>query len=125
LANHLIGDDLSLVSWQRNNHRGKVPPRGLDEKGFIGWLDELQVEWGTADGWLSPQLTIELLEWLGDRVVDTVGTQDPSDVTASVSWASGEAVPVWLDQARGLSEWWVGFRRVARQRDDCVDGDDG
>ena len=107
LAAHLVGDDLSLVSWLRDDHRGTPAPDGLDEPGFITWLDELQMEWVHAARRLSPRLTIELLEWLGQRVTSTVAGQDPTAVTASVSWAADHPVPVWLDHARELSERWI------------------
>jgi hypothetical protein len=72
LVSHLIGNDLSLVSWQRDLHHGLTPPDGLDEHEFIGWLDELQIELVNAARRLSPQLAVELLEWLGDRVASTI-----------------------------------------------------
>jgi uncharacterized protein (TIGR03083 family) len=48
LGTHLVGDDLSFLAWQRDDHHGTPPPDGLDEHGFIAWLDELQVEWVRA-----------------------------------------------------------------------------
>jgi uncharacterized protein (TIGR03083 family) len=107
LGTHLVGDDLSFVAWQRDDHRGTPAPDGLDEDGFIDWLDELQLEWVHAARRLSPRLVVELLAWLGSEVSQIVATQDPSLVTANVSWASARPVPRWLDHARELSERWV------------------
>ena len=107
LVIHLLGDDLSFVAWQRDDHHGTPAPDGLDEHGFIAWLDELQLEWVQAARRLSPRLVVELLGWVGDQVVETVAGQDPSARTASVTWASAGPVPVWLDQVRELSERWI------------------
>jgi uncharacterized protein (TIGR03083 family) len=107
LVAHLLGDDLSFVAWQRDDHHGTPAPDGLDEHGFINWLDELQLEWVHAARRLSPRLVVELLGWVGDQVVETVAGQNPSARTAMVSWASAGPVPVWLDQVRELSERWI------------------
>ena len=107
LACHLLGDDLSLMAGQRDGHHGTPAPPGLDEEGFISWLDELQVEWVQAARRLSPRLVVELLDWAGPQVVEMVSGQDPSALTANVSWASAVPVPAWLDHARELSERWI------------------
>jgi uncharacterized protein (TIGR03083 family) len=107
LSAHLLGDDLSMVAWQRDAHRGTPAPDGLDEHDFITWLDNLQIEWVHASRRLSPRLVVELLGWLGEQVDETLVEQDPSALTATVTWASSEPVPVWLDQARELSERWI------------------
>lgn len=107
LVNHLVGADLALLAWQRDDHRGTPAPPGLDESSFIEWLDELQMEWVHAARRISPRLATELLDWLGGAVADMVAKQDAKSRTASVSWAGTAPVPVWLDQARELSERWI------------------
>src|SRR5947209_8718918 len=72
LASHLVGDDLSFVAWQRDDHRGTPVPDALDEHGFISWLDDLQMEWVHAARRLSPTLVVDLLRWLDVQVADTV-----------------------------------------------------
>jgi uncharacterized protein (TIGR03083 family) len=112
LASHLVGDDLSFLAWQRDDHRGTPPPDGLDEDGFTRWLDDLQIEWVRAARRLSPRLVVELLASLDDQIADLVAIQDPSEVTATVSWASASHVPVWLDHARELSERWIHRQQI-------------
>ena len=107
LVNHLIGDDLSVVAWQRDQHHGTPAPAAADEATFIDWLDNLQMEWVHAARRISPRLAVELLDWLGDPVADTFAAQDPRCCTARVSWASDSSVPIWLDQARELAERWI------------------
>ncbi len=112
LASHLLGDDLSLLAGQRDHHRGRPAPEGMNEEGFIRWLDELQVDWVRAMRRLSPRLVVDLLEWAGPQIVSTVKAQDPSAVLANVSWASTALVPVWLDQVRELSERWIHRQQI-------------
>ncbi|MCP3855892.1 MAG: maleylpyruvate isomerase family mycothiol-dependent enzyme [Actinomycetia bacterium] len=107
LAVHLLGGDLSFISWHRDGHYGTPPPAGLDEVEFINWIDELQIEWVHSARRLSPPVVVALLHWTATQIVETIAAQDPSAAAASVSWASSTPVPVWLDQARELSERWI------------------
>jgi hypothetical protein len=113
----LLGDDLSVLAGHRDHHRGTPAPEGLDEEGFIRWLDELQIEWVRAMRRLSPRLVVDLLEWAGPQIVSTVNAQDPSEVSALVSWASTTPVPVWLDLARELSERWIHRQQILQSLD--------
>jgi hypothetical protein len=79
----------------------------LAESEFIAWLDNVQIEWVRAARRLSPSLVVELLDWAGPRLVETFRGQDPRSRTAYVSWAGQDEVPVWLDQFRNLSEYWI------------------
>jgi hypothetical protein len=56
---------------------------------------------------ISPRLVTELLDWTGPRVAGMLRRQDPQARTAQVSWAGTSPVPVWLDQAREVSEQWI------------------
>jgi uncharacterized protein (TIGR03083 family) len=107
LAAHLVGDDLSLLARHRDGHHGTVPPEGASDDDFIVWLDELQMEWVHAARRLSPQLVVQLLDWAGPQLVDTMRSRDPMELSADVSWAGPEPAPVWLDQLRELSEYWI------------------
>ncbi len=107
VVNHLVGADLSLISRQRDHHHGTPAPGGLDEAAFAAWLDELQIEWVRAARRVSPRLAGELLAWTSGQVADTIAGQDPRSRAARVSWASDDQVPVWLDQARELTERWI------------------
>jgi uncharacterized protein (TIGR03083 family) len=112
LATHLVGDDLSFVAWQRDRHVGTPAPPGLDEQGFIAWLDNLQIEWVDAARRLSPRLVVDLLGWLDEQVVEMVAGHDPGELASNVSWASAEPAPRWLDHARELSERWIHRQQI-------------
>jgi uncharacterized protein (TIGR03083 family) len=107
LASHLVGDDLSLLARLRDGYVGTVAPAGASADEFIAWLDELQNEWVHAARRLSPQLVVQLLRWAGPQLVEALGSRDPTEQTASVSWAGDAPAPVWLDQVRELSEYWI------------------
>lgn len=109
---HLLGDDLSFLAWQRDEHLGTPAPAGLDEPKFVSWLDALQVEWVHAARRLSPRLVVDLLDWTDNQVAETVAAQDPSARTACVSWVSASPVPAWLDHARELSERWIHRQQI-------------
>ena len=118
LALHLVGGSFSVVSWLRDGFRGTPAPNGLDdledldEQGFIGWLDGLQTAWVEAARRVSPRLLIELLGWVSVVFDEALSSQDPSAVSAHVSWAGNDPVPVWLDHARELSEKWIHRQQI-------------
>lgn len=114
LSCHLVGDDLSLLARHRDGHQGTPPPGGLGEAAFVGWLDELQADWVLAARRLSPRLVVDLLAWAGPQLVEMFAAQDPRARSAHVSWAGPDLVPVWLDQVRELSEYWI-HRQQLRQ----------
>jgi len=107
LVSHLVGVDLSVISSNRDHHHGTPAPAGIDEAGFIDWLDDLQREWVHAARRISPQLMVQLLAFLDEHVATTLARQDPRARTATVSWASDEPQPVWLDHGRELTERWI------------------
>jgi uncharacterized protein (TIGR03083 family) len=108
LVCHLVGDDLGFLARRRDGHFGTIPPECIaDDDEFGRWLDGIQDEWVIAARRLSPGLARDLLEWTGPQVVAFFEDEDPGRVDASVSWASSEPVPRWLDQARELSEHWI------------------
>jgi uncharacterized protein (TIGR03083 family) len=117
LAAHLLGGDFSLLARQRDGHRGTRAPADPDEAEFIGWLDELQIEWVHAARRLSPRLVTDLLSWTDSQIAESITSQNPSAVTAQVSWASNGSVPVWLDQARELSERWLHRQQILQALD--------
>jgi uncharacterized protein (TIGR03083 family) len=107
LACHLLGDDLGSLSRRRDDYMGTPSPVDLSEHEFIDWLDDLQAEWVRAARRLSPQLVVELLDWCGPRLTAALALEDPTQMTSHVSWAGPEPSPIWLDQLRELSEYWI------------------
>jgi uncharacterized protein (TIGR03083 family) len=107
LACHLLGDDLGLLARHRDGYHGTQPPEGAGEPEFIAWLDHMQMEWVRAARRLSPRLVVDLLEWSAPQLIEILRSQDPTALSAQVSWAGPQPVPVWLDHLRELSEYWI------------------
>jgi uncharacterized protein (TIGR03083 family) len=107
LVSHLVNGDLGMLSRHRDNYLGTRPPDGADEREFIDWLDKLMQEWVSATRGLSPRMAIDLLAWSGPQVVDHFAAQDPMERIAHVQWAGPEPSPIWLNQVRELSEFWI------------------
>ena len=107
LVSHLVNGDLGMLSRHRDNYLGTPPPDGADESEFIEWLDELMQEWVSATKGLSPRVAIGLLAWSGPQMVDHFDAQDPMERIAHVQWAGPDPSPIWLNQVRELSEFWI------------------
>jgi uncharacterized protein (TIGR03083 family) len=107
LCAHLAGDDLGFLARNRDDYHGTPGPAHAGEDEFVTWLDAMQDEWVRGVRRMSPRIVTGLLAWSGPQVAETLRGQDPSARTASVSWAGTGPVPVWLDQVRELSEYWI------------------
>jgi uncharacterized protein (TIGR03083 family) len=107
LCTHLAGDDLGFLARHRDGYQGTPEPGHASEEEFVTWLDAMQDAWVTGTRRMSPRIVTDLLAWSGLQVAETLRAQDPSARTASVSWAGTGPVPVWLDQLRELSEYWI------------------
>lgn len=117
LACHLLGGDLGFLARRRDHYHGTPPPDGVSEPELIAWLDDLQVEWVRAARRLSPRLVVELLAWTAPKLIETLQAESPQDGSARVSWAGPQPVPVWLDQLRELSEYWIHRQQLLQALD--------
>ncbi len=117
LVSHLVSGDLGMLSRHRDNYLGTQPPDGADEPEFIEWLNELMQEWVSATRGLSPRVAIGLLTWSGPQMVEHFAAQDPMDRTAHVQWAGTEPSPIWLNQVRELSEFWIHRQQILNALD--------
>ena len=70
---------------------------------------------------MSPRLVKDMLAWTAPQLVSMFADQDPSAVTASVSWAGPKPVPVWLDQLRDVSEFWIHRQQILQALGDTSD----
>jgi hypothetical protein len=62
-------------------------------------------------------LIVDLLAWSGPQLVELQASQDPRRRTAFVEWAGPDPVPVWLDQVRELSEYWIHRQQLLQSLD--------
>src|SRR5690606_24010083 len=63
VATHLLGDDLSLLSRQRDGHANGLALLAVDhpELGFRDLLDTFNDRWAHTARFLSPALVVDLL----------------------------------------------------------------
>lgn len=103
IALHVLGDDLSLLSRQRDAAPPGLPLHGLEE------------QWVEAAGFLSPQLIVELLRLTGDWTVRYYAEVDPGARGEPVGFfASAGPSPFWQISAREYVERWVHHQQVCR-----------
>lgn len=115
VATHVLGDDLSLLSRQRdgapNGLIGVLQP-GDD---FRTALDRFNDRWVEAAHFFSPSLLVELLELTGQWTTDWYRSVDPESLGEPVGFfaASGPS-PYWQVAAREFVERWVHHHQVRR-----------
>src|SRR5665809_89186 len=111
LAVHLLGDDLSFLSRNRDARRnedldsttggaGSAGPREQPWDAFVEALDAHNNRWVEAGRFLSARLVAELLEFTGPKVAEFLESADSSTPGEVVSWAGPDPAPWWLVDAR-------------------------
>ena len=123
LAVHLLGDDLSFLSRNRDARRNE--DRGVGSAGpknkndalqdwdrFVARLDAHNDRWVQAGGFLSTPLVAELLEYTGRAVAEFLEGVDSSAPGEVVSWAGPDPAPWWLVGAREFTERWVHHQQI-------------
>jgi uncharacterized protein (TIGR03083 family) len=108
IATHVLGDDLSLLSRQRD----QAPPGLIQLAGelpgadFRTLLDTFNDRWVAAAGFLSPSLLVELLRLTGEwtaayyRAVDPMAPGEP----VGLFGGHGSSSPFWQAIAREYIE---------------------
>jgi len=105
VALHLLGDDVGILSRQRDNFR--LPGQAVtDWADLVALINSLNAQWVQATRRMSPRLLCDLLAVTGSQVCEYVATRDPFALGGAVSWAGPDATPVWLDLAREYTERW-------------------
>jgi uncharacterized protein (TIGR03083 family) len=105
LAQHLLGDEINILSGKRDRYSEKLALVGSWEE-LVVLINRRNAVWVDATRRMSPRLVCELLRATGDQVnayfhqVDLYATGGP------VNWAGPEPSPVWLDVAREFTERW-------------------
>ncbi len=123
VALHVVGDDLSLLSRQRDDRvqgllgYAETHP-GLD---FRQLLDGFNEQWVTAATFLSGRIVCELLAQTGDDTAAFYETVDlGSDGEPVGFFGAHESSPYWQIAGREFVERWVHHLQIRR----AVDADD-
>ena len=126
LVVHILGDDLSLLSRQRDGAPSgllAVAQRGA-AKDFPGLLDAFNEEWVAAASFLSPELLCELLRLTDGWTADWYAAVPPDRLGEAVVWLGPEPAPYWLIAAREYVERWVHHQQLARATGSPGPGDE-
>ena len=105
IALHLLGDDLGLLSGQRDTFNGGwISVSTWDE--LVAQINRSNAAWVEATRRISPRLLCDLLRFSGEQVTAYFRTLDLFATGGAVSWAGPDPAPVWLDVAREYTERW-------------------
>lgn len=118
IATHLLGDDLSLLSRQRDAAENGLMQMAHDLPGadFRTLLDAFNDRWVTAAGFLSNEVVIELLRGTGEWTASYYEAVDPDAPGEPVGFfgSSSPASPFWQAIAREYMERWVHHSQIRR-----------
>jgi uncharacterized protein (TIGR03083 family) len=119
IALHVLGNDLSLLSRQRDaSPSGLIPvAQRRGARDLAGLLDVFNQEWVSAASFLSPRLVIELLELTGDWTAEWFDKVPGDRLGEPVPWMGPEPAPYFLVAAREYVERWVHHHQIARATD--------
>ena len=102
VAAHLVHDYLRKLSGRRDAAGGRGPRPGED---LAPWLHRMNQEFVDVAARWSPRVLIDLLGHLGPQLDDLWAALDLTALGEAVSWAAPGRAPVWLDVARGYSDY--------------------
>lgn len=119
IASHVLGDDLSLLSRQRDGAvQGLVlMAERLPGADFRGLLDGFNDQWVEATRFLSPTMLLQLLELAGRWTHEYYCAVDPNAPGEPVPLFGvpfGERSPFWHAIAREYLERWAHHSQIRR-----------
>ena len=115
VATHLLGDDLSLLSRQRDGAEPGIFSMWGEGDDFRTVLDRFNDRWVDAARFFSPAVLIDLLELTGRWTLDWYRTVDLDSLGEPVGFfaATGPS-PYWQIAAREYVERWVHQHQIRR-----------
>ena len=118
LVLHVLGDDLSLLSRQRDASLDGLTRYAIDHPGvtFRALLDGFNEQWVTAASFLSVELVLELLRLVGewsDSFYREVGLETISGEPVGL-FAESEPSPYWQVMAREYDERFIHQSQLRR-----------
>jgi uncharacterized protein (TIGR03083 family) len=132
IALHVLGDDLSLLSRQRDETPSPVAiaaeAQGWDQ--LFELLDRFNEAWVEAADFVSVSLLVELLHLSGEWTRSWYADVDPDRLGEAVPWAGFDSAPFWFLAAREYLERWIHQQQIrravsARPLDDSADPEQG
>jgi uncharacterized protein (TIGR03083 family) len=116
IALHVLGDDLSLLSRQRDAATNSLELLGREqpELGFRELLDRFNEAWVERASFMSTRLVTELLRLTGELTADFYEEVDPDRLGEAVPFAGPEPATYWMIAAREYAERWIHHLQLAR-----------
>lgn len=105
VAQHLLGDEINILSNKRDRFSEKYAPVGSWEE-LVALINHRNKVWVAATRRMSPRIICELLRLTGEQVNEYFRTVNLDAVGGPVNWAGPAPAPVWLDVAREFTERW-------------------
>ena len=105
MAGHLLGDEINILSGQRDRYHEPAPDLSQWEA-LVAFINQRNGVWVEAARRISPALLCQLLRETGQQANAFFATLDPFATGGPVDWAGSEPAPVWLDLAREFTERW-------------------
>jgi len=120
IALHLLGDDISLLSRQRDEEPSSVvvEAKGPTWAELMASLDHFNEQWVETAIFLSPPLLTNLLRVMGDWTQQWYASVDPNRLGETIHWISPiDSQPYWLLAAREYLERWIHHLQIRRAVD--------
>lgn len=119
VATHILGDDLSLLSRQRDHAQNGLSLLAVEfpQAGFRTLLDTFNDRWVAAAAFLSPELLVTFLRLTGEWTGAYYGHIDPEEPGESVGFFGarrGEPSPFWHAISREYVERWIHHSQIRR-----------
>jgi uncharacterized protein (TIGR03083 family) len=119
VATHILGDDLSLLSRQRDKAENGLSflIAELSDSDFRTLLDTFNDRWVAAARFLSSNLLVELLDLTGEWSAEYYESVDPLTEDESVGLFGArqdESSPFWQAIAREYLERWIHHSQIRR-----------
>ena len=117
VALHVLGDDLSLVSRQRDEAVNGIVLEALRPGApadFRALLDRFNERWVETATFFGTGLVQELLELTGHLTARFYGEAEPDSIGEPVGLFGGDPAPYWQIAAREYLERWVHQSQIRR-----------
>lgn len=119
IASHILGDDLSLLSRQRDSAAPGLVLMAERMPGtdFRALLDGFNDQWVEATRFLSPPLLVQLLDLAGQwtyRYYCDVDPSAPGEPVPMFGVSFGDSSPLWHAIAREYLERWAHHSQIRR-----------
>jgi uncharacterized protein (TIGR03083 family) len=115
IALHVLGDDLSCLSRQRDQAQPAVFRNDAGEwAGSYRSLDEFNEHWVSTAEFFGTELIVELLRETGAWTLEWYTTVDPESLGEAVWFYSEDPAPYWMIAAREHWERWIHQNQIRR-----------